>query len=49
MCQREGEKRVMMNIGRLEGSPEEPMFTENWEWRRGFPGINAALSVQVSG
>lgn len=49
MCQREGEKRVMMIIGRLEGSPEEPMFAENWEWRWAFPEINAALGVQVSG
>lgn len=48
-CQREGKKQVVMNIGRLEGSPEEPMFAENLEWRWGFPGINAALGVKVSG
>lgn len=43
-----GEKRVRMSKGRLEGSPEEQMFANNWEWRGGFPAVSAALGIKVS-
>lgn len=37
----------MVNKSRLGGNPEEQMFTENWEWRHGFPATNTAHIIQV--